>query len=184
MNRSMIVMAAAAIAAGLAACAQMPPATPAKVMRDGEVMPPADYRSWPKFLSAVQRPDNKQVREIYLNPVGQRAKAGDRFANGTVSVMELFTARVAADGAPLMGADGKLVKGDLLKIFVMAKGAGWGDSVAPPELKTGDWVFSAWQPDGKTATPDPITACRGCHVPLAARDFVLRYDEYFASRDK
>jgi hemoglobin len=42
-------------------------------LKDGELPVPANYKSWPKFLSAVQRPDVKQVREIYMNTAAQRA---------------------------------------------------------------------------------------------------------------
>jgi hypothetical protein len=57
-------------------------------MKDGEAVVPADYRSWPKMLSLVQRPDAKQVRGLYIDPKGNRNRAGDAFAYGTVMVME------------------------------------------------------------------------------------------------
>ena len=41
-----------------------------------------------------------------------------------VSVMELYKAKENADGTLSKGADGKLEKGALLKVFVMGKGAG------------------------------------------------------------
>jgi hypothetical protein len=57
--------AAIVAAASLWGCATTAPPP----VKDGELAVPADYKSWPKFLSAVQRPDAKQVREIYMNPV-------------------------------------------------------------------------------------------------------------------
>jgi hypothetical protein len=157
-------------------------AMPAKVVpKDGELALPADYKSWPKFLSEVQRPDAKQVRELYVNPTGARAKQGDAFANGTVMVMELYKAK--AEGEALAkGPDGKLVKGDLAKVFVMGKDAGWGQDV-PDNLKNGTWVFAAYGPDGKALAED-FTKCRACHAPLAQKHFVHRYDEYLAARSK
>ncbi len=41
--------------------------------KDGEIALPADYASWPKFLSGVQREDTKQIRELYVNPGGAKA---------------------------------------------------------------------------------------------------------------
>ena len=38
-----------------------------------------------------------------------------------------------------------------------------------------------WYADGKP-TGDTYQACRGCHLPLAQKDFVQRYDEYFEKR--
>jgi hypothetical protein len=148
--------------------------------KDGELAVPADYKHWPKFLSAVQRPDAKQVREIYMNPTASLASAAAGFANGTVFVMENYAARARPDGTLETGADGKLVKGELLRVFVMGKGDGWGRDVAEP-LRNGNWVYAAWLPSGQKA-PDDTSTCRACHLPLAAKDFVPRYDEHFASR--
>ena len=134
-------------------------------MKDGELPIPANYKSWTKFLSEIQRPDAKQVREIYVNPVGQKGTAEKGFPNGTVFVMENYSARAAADGTLMKGADGKLVKGDLLRVFVMGKDAGWGAG-APEGLKNGDWIYAAYLGDGK-ASADNTATCRGCHLPLA-----------------
>lgn len=164
----------------LASCAQTPSTPPAPKLKDGEVALPADYKNWSVFLNEVQRPDVKQVRTAYINNVGAKTKQGDNFPNGTVMVMDIYKAKVDADGKVITGADGKLVKGDLAKVFVMGKGEGWGE-LAPEGLKNGDWSYSAYLPDGKSA-PDPTTACRTCHLPLASKDFVARYDEYFQKR--
>lgn len=163
-------------------CSQMgtnPAATAPAKPKDGELAYPADYKTWPKFLSEVQRPDAKQVRELFINSVGARTNQGQIFPNGTVMVMELYKAKMNVD-VPETGADGKLIKSDLAKVFVMAKGEGLGQDV-PENLKNGNWVFSAFGPDGKPLAED-FTKCRACHAPLAAKDFVHRYDEYFEKR--
>ena len=165
----------------LMSCAQTPPPVSVVKLKDGELPLAADYKSWPVYLQNVQRPDAKQIRDIYINTVGAKNTAGKPFANGTVSVMELYKAKENADGTLTKGADGKLEKDALLKVFVMGKGEGWGES-APAGMKNGDWIYSAYLPDGKPSTDSPV-ACRGCHLPLGeAKDFVHRYDEYFQSR--
>ena len=158
----------------LMSCADMGSA-PAVKFKDNEQPVPAGYQNWSKFLSEVQRPDAKQVREIFINPVGANAQKGQPFANGTILVMENYAAKA--------GADGKPAKGDLLRVFVMGKGEGWGDN-APQGLKNGDWIYAAYLADGKTTAPEPIAACRGCHLPLVKQDFVHRYDEYFDKRGR
>ncbi len=166
----------------LASCAQTPMMAPVAKMKDGELTTPADYKSWPKFLTNIDRPDVKQVRDIYINNVGAATARGKQFANGTVSVMEIYKARENADGTLAKGDDGKLAKGALVKVFLMSKGEGWGAS-APEGLKNGDWVYAAYLPDGKTVAPDSVLTCRGCHLPLGEKvDFVHRYDEYFDKR--
>jgi hemoglobin len=164
----MIAMSVATLAVAVTVMAGGPP-------KDGELALP-DYKGWPKFLAEVQRPDAKQVREIYINPAGTKASHGQPFPDGTQFVMELYKAK--ADGDKLVtGADGKLAKGDLAKVFVMGKDKGWGEGV-PDNLKNGAWVFSAYGPDGRALAED-FTKCRACHAPLAQKDFVHRYDEYF-----
>ena len=76
-------------------CSEMgaTPTAPAKP-KDGELAYPADYKTWPKFLSEVQRPDAKQIRELYLNTAGARTNPGQLFPNGTVMVMELHKAKM------------------------------------------------------------------------------------------
>lgn len=164
------------LSAALAGCALMPGAP-----KDGELAVPADYKSWPKFLSAVQRPDAKQVREIYMNPVAARATASGGFPNGTVFVMENYAAMESTDGKLATGPDGKLIKADLLRVFVMGKDSGWGQSVPEP-LRNGNWVYASYLGDGRTKGPDDLATCRACHLPLANKDFVHRYDEHFSSR--
>jgi hemoglobin len=161
----------------LAACGTM---RDAPKLEDGEIPMPAGYQSWPKFLSAVQRPDIKQVREIYVNSAGYKTREGDAYAQGSTFVMENWAVKTAADGTPLTDAEGRLIKDRIAKVFVMQKGPGYGAKV-PRELKNGDWVFSSFDPAGARIA-EPFASCRGCHLPLASKDFVWRYDEHFATR--
>ncbi|MBI0409145.1 MAG: cytochrome P460 family protein [Nitrosospira sp.] len=172
------------VAITMVACSHIPPTPLVTSYKDGELPVPTGYESWPKFLSAVQRPEVKQVREIYINPIGHRTKMGESFPNGTLTVMEIYKALESSDGSPLKSSDGNFIKGELLKIAVMGKGAGWGDSVTPAELKNGDWIYSIYLADAKTTAPDNTGACRACHLPLTEKDYIFRYDEYFEKRAK
>lgn len=188
MKNMLAPLAVAAAVIGLSAvagCQSTPetmttPAAAMKPLNDNEIPLPANYKAWPTFLSNIQRPDAKQVRDIYINPTGYQNKAGQPFANGTLFVMENWSIK-EADGKAVM-VDGKLVKDKLVRVFVMAKGPGFGAAV-PAELRTGDWVYTSYDATG-AKTADPIAACRACHIPLASKDFVARYDEYFAARAK
>lgn len=164
----------------MVACAPMLSSPPVVQLKDGEMALPADYKSWAKFLSAVQRSDAKQVREIYMNTKATAGTAAGGFPNGTLFVMENYAAAANADGTLKQGADGKLVKGDLLRVFMMGKNEGWGQS-APDGLKNGDWIYTAYLANG-TRAADPTVACRACHLPLVTKDFVHRYDEHFRQR--
>ena len=172
------------LAAGAAGCSSKlaPAPQPMAPLQDGEVPLPAGYSSWPKFLPAVQRPDVKQVRVIYVNPTGYNAKAGQPFAHGTVFVMENYAAQLDAAGNPVKDSDGKLMKAKLLRVFVMSKGPGFG-SAAPADMKNGDWAYASYDATG-TKTADALGPCRTCHLPLASQDFVFRTDESLAARAK
>jgi hemoglobin len=95
--------------------------------------------------------------------------------------MELYQAKTNGEHFA-KGSDGKLIKGELSKIFIMGKNEGWGQDVEE-RFKNGAWVYSAYSPDGKALAED-FTKCRACHAPLAQKDFVHRYDEFCARMDK
>jgi hypothetical protein len=173
MVRNLLLSLAGAVL--VAGCATGP-----KALNDGEIAVPADYKSWPKFLSGIQRPDAKQVREIYMNPTASAGSAAAGFGNGTVFVMENYAALETTDGKLASGADGKLVKADLLRVFVMGKNAGWGQGVAE-SLRNGNWVYASYLANGQKG-PEDLSTCRACHLPLASKDFVHRYDEHFAQK--
>ena len=167
MKKVLMGLAAAAILAGCAAIGSFGPPP-----KDGELAMPSDYRTWPVYLSGIEK-ETGHVRDIYINPTGYAVKKGDSFPNGSVSVMEIYKATP--------GTDGKMVKGALEKVFMMAKGKDWGTG-APEGLRTGDWVYASFEPNGQPAKAD-YTSCRACHVPLADKDFLFHYDRYFELRE-
>ena len=173
MLRKQIPLAAAV--ALVAGCSVAPITQP---LNDGELTIPVDYKNWPKYLSAVQRPDAKQVREIYMNGTGAAATAARGFGYGTVFVMENYAAAANPDGTLKTGPDGKLVKGELLRVFVMGKGEGWGQGTIEP-LRNGNWVYASYLANAQKG-PEDLATCRACHLPLKDKDFVHRYDEHFS----
>jgi len=182
MNKSIYTVAAlTALSLLCAACSNQPTTSdqPQPVLKDGEIPLPADYKTWPKFLEGVQRPDNKQVRDIYINPKGYSTTTAKPFPYGTVMVMENYKAHLSAEGIPTT-VDGKMTKDTLGAIFVMGKGKGWGADMSD-SLSTGEWIFAAYKPDGSKSDAD-LKTCRSCHAPLKTKDFVHRYDEYFTKR--
>lgn len=165
----------------LAGCAAPIALAPDRLV-DGEIAAPADYRGWTKFLSEIQRPDAKQVREIYMNRTATQSQLGEPYKPGTVFVMENYAAKLDAEGKPLTGPDGKLVKGELLRVFVMGKNTGWGQEVVEP-LRNGNWIYASYLATGQKG-PEDLNTCRGCHSTLRDKpvDFVFRHEEHFAQK--
>ncbi len=147
--------------------------------KDGELNFPTDYKSYSTFLHGIQKPN--AVRDLYINPTGAKAQQDNPFPNGSVLVMEIHKAKKNADGAFAKNNDGHLIKDGLAKVFVMQKGKGWGNR-APNGLKNGDWIYSAFKPNGDRLNIG-YEKCRSCHMPLGkSKDYVHRYDEYFMKR--
>jgi len=61
--------------------------------KDGDITVPYDYRSWPKFVSTIDKTKTRQVREIDINKAGMSANRGDAFPSGTFSIMEIYAAQ-------------------------------------------------------------------------------------------
>jgi hypothetical protein len=142
---------------------------------------PSGYRNWPSFLGAVQRDDVAQIRDIYINRNGANIVQGEAFPDGTVMVMDLFAAQKDSSGALVHGADGKLVKGDLSKVYLMGKELGWNVYTTPKP--TGDWLYFAYSADATTELTDPTSSCVDCHLKLAGDvDWIYGYKDYFATR--
>lgn len=109
---------------GCSSFSMAPSAQSGSIPKDGELALPTDYKSFPFFLHGVQKPD--AVRDLYVNLVDANTNHGQSFPNGTIMVMEIFSAKKDAEGNLAKGPDGKLIKGELAKVFVMQKEAGWG----------------------------------------------------------
>lgn len=162
------VFAALSVAA-LAGCAVGGMFGPAP--KDGELAMPTGYKGWPTFLTGIEKPTG-HIRDIYISKEGAEAKKGEVFPNGTKFVMEIYKGS--------KDSSGKLVRGDLEQVFVMYKGKGWGET-APEGMKTGDWVYNAFDPAGQPKKVE-FGACRGCHLPLSDKDYVFHYDKYFEKK--
>ncbi len=155
----------------------MSPSTQTDAMpKDGELMFPKNYKMFSTFLKGIQKPN--AVRDLHINKTGAKAEQGKPFANGSILVMEVFKAQKDMNDEFAKDTQGNLLKGELAKVLVMQKGEGW-ESQAPEGMKNGDWLYSAFKPNGERLDVDYLK-CRGCHLPLGdAKDYVHRYDEYF-----
>ncbi len=136
---------------------------------------PADYRSY-AVLRSVNVTRLSQLGTIYGN--AGAASIHDvgalPYPNGSVIVMEWATPRKAADGTPLTAADGLWQKGDVVRIDVMRREAGFGTAYG--DKRAGEWEFASYRPDGTPFEPAiDAAACAACHAkPGVARDFVFR----------
>ena len=136
---------------------------------------PADYRGY-AVLRTANITQQGRLGTIYANDKAASIHEVARlpYPNGSVVVMEWATPRKAADGTPITGADGLWQKGDVVRLDVMRREAGYGASYG--DKRAGEWEFASYTADGKPFAPAiDAAACAACHTkPGAARDFVFR----------
>ena len=79
------------------------------------------------LFTTVDRPDNKQFREVYTSAATlEAAKNGEPLPDGTVITMLQYAAKLDAQGNPEKDANGRFIKGNLIGYAVMEKRTGWG----------------------------------------------------------
>ena len=136
---------------------------------------PADYRGF-AVLRTANITTQGRLGTVYGNAkassVGELGKLP--YPNGSVIVMEWATPMKAADGTPITGADGLWKKGEVVRLDVMRREAGYG--AAYGDKRSGEWEFASYKPDGSPFAPTiDASACAACHAkPGAVRDFVYR----------
>jgi len=135
------------------------------------------------LYTTVDRPDNKQFRELYTSKDAVDAvKAGRDIPSGTVITMVNYKAKLNAAGEPEKDANGRFVKTDeIAGIAVMEKRAGWGGEY-PDTVRNGEWEYQAFKADKTVNDKANLQACFGCHKPLDKQDFVFSFDKLKAAQ--
>jgi len=130
------------------------------------------------LYTTVDRPDNKQFRELYVSPPAaiEAAKKGEPLPSGTVLTLVQFAAKLDASGNPEKGPDGRFIKDKLLAYTVMEKRTGWGAEY-PDTIRNGEWEYQAFRADRSVNTAAKLEGCFNCHKPLGTRvDYLFSYD--------
>src|SRR5262249_9370845 len=73
--------------------------------------------------TTVDRPDNKQYRDLYVSPASalEAAKKGEPLPSGTVLTLVQYAAVLDPQGNPQKDANGRFMKGNLIAYTVMEK---------------------------------------------------------------
>lgn len=136
---------------------------------------PSDYLKGVLYQT-LDRPDNKQYRELYATPAAVEAvRKGKPIPAGTVLTLVQWSVEQDANGVPVKDANGRFIKKDIIAHTVMEKQAGWGADYPADWPRNGEWEYAVFTPDGQ---PNPKAnannkACFTCHLPHAKQDFVI-----------
>jgi hypothetical protein len=129
------------------------------------------------LYTTVDRPDNKQYRELFATPEAVAAvKAGQPIPSGTVLTLVQYKAKLDAAGEPEKDANGRFIKGDLVAYTVMEKRTGWGAEY-PDDIRNGEWEYQAFKADKTPNEKAVLKNCFTCHKPYDKQDFVFSFDK-------
>ena len=107
------------------------------------------------LFTTVDRPDNKQYREVYTSQAAlDAAKKGEPLPDGTVITLVQYRAKLGADGNPEKDTNGRFIKTDLLAYTVMEKRKGWGTEY-PDNIRNGEWEYQAFASVTSRSMPRP-----------------------------
>lgn len=136
---------------------------------------PTDYESRLVRYHRIEFPDRKQVRDYWAQPeAAAAAAAGAALPPGTVILTEVFRARLDADGAPVIDAEGRLETGERAFFTAMEKIAGAGAEV-PEIYRNGDWRYAVFAVDGSDRAINEAR-CLACHAPERDKDYVFTHE--------
>jgi cytochrome c553 len=125
---------------------------------------PEGYRESFSRYHTINFPANKQVRYYFANKVAaQAAREGKALPDGSVLFSEVHSAKLDADGKPVVGADGFFVADKLLFYTAMAREAGWGADI-PEMLRNENWNYAAFGLDKQPRSINQAE-CLACHKP-------------------
>jgi plastocyanin len=136
---------------------------------------PSDYLKGVLYQT-LDRPDNKQYRELYATPAAIEAvRKGQPIPSGTVLTLVQWSVRQDDKGNPIKDANGRFMKKDILAHTVMQKQTGWGADYPADWPRNGEWEYAVFTADGQPNAKGNANnkSCFTCHLPHAKQDFVI-----------
>lgn len=142
---------------------------------------PERYKETFTRYHTIDFPAAKQVRHFFANQAAvQAARAGAALPDGSVLLAEVHSAKLDADGKPVVGADGFFVADKLLFYTAMAREAGWGAGI-PAMLRNDDWNYAAFSAEKQPRSINQAE-CLACHKPLAKWSYAFTLKELAQAR--
>jgi hypothetical protein len=145
---------------------------------------PRDYRTAFRKIRVSDRPDTKTTAIIYANAEGATVRPGEAgpYPYGSILINEAWSTVKDASGNVMMETDGHYKLDKLEKVHVMRKERGFGEAYGA--LRSGEWEYVSYAPDGQSYLTPPAEAaekCSNCHRQFATaqRDWVFgRYEKH------
>jgi plastocyanin len=138
-------------------------ATPLPAPMEDRVGFPKNFATDFKLLFVFDRPDRQLVRAICGNDIVAKHKEGEPFAYGSILFMISYSAKLNANGQPLLDENGHYIRENFVAYHVMRKEKGFGEAYG--DDRAGEWEFVAYKADGKSydTRPENSNFCAACH---------------------
>ena len=145
---------------------------------------PDDYKGSYTRYHSINFPATKQVRHYFANAAAmQAAREGRPLPDGSVLLAEVYSAKVDADGKPLLGDDGFFVGDKLVGYTAMSRDTGWGNDI-PDMLRNENWNYALFTADKQHRPAMNQAECLGCHKPLDKVSYTFTLKELAAAAKK
>src|SRR3954466_15327950 len=130
---------------------------------------PADYTHALHQVSDPIFNERSGVTTVYANDLAASSPGFSqaRYPNGSVILMDFADAQRDGEGEILRDAKGAPLKGQILHIDVMRRGAGFGEAYAGN--RAGEWEFASYAPDGRTLHRPTIPRTAPAAIATPAR---------------
>jgi cytochrome c553 len=133
---------------------------------------PENHKAFTKYMT-INFPQTRQVRYYYANDTAvQAAKAGKPLPDGSMLFVEVFSAKLGADKAPVKGGDGFFAADQLLFYTAMQRQAGWGKDI-PDMLRNEDWNYAIFTTAKQLRPRVNHAECLACHKPLHNESYLF-----------
>ncbi len=144
---------------------------------------PENYReTFVEYLSLDRTQNHDQFIRLFADPVAiQGTDDSGELPAGSVLVGEVYSVLKDENGEIVNTALGRRISNKMVLIAVMEKNDGWADTSSSP-IDVGDWDFAAYKPDGTSAGKN-LDACRACHSPLKASDYLFSIEHLRTTTD-
>jgi cytochrome c553 len=143
---------------------------------------PENYKQTYVKYHTINFPAAKQLRYYYANPTAVKAaQEGKPLPDGSYLLAEVYSAKLGADGKPIVGADGFFEPDKQVLYTAMARDAGWGNDI-PEMLRNENWNYAVFTLDKKHRAGVNQAECLGCHKPLDKTSYTFTIKELAAAK--
>lgn len=137
---------------------------------------PSGYATRFNVLGETLYDELHGLTTVFANDLAAAAAKTEaaHYPDGSVILMEFAEAQRDGEGQLLRDSRGQPLKGPIMHVDVMRRGAGFGADYGAN--RAGEWEFASYRADGTPLIPASSTEqCAACHLKAGAqKDFVFR----------